>query len=90
MYDTWLDCLGFPLVWLADADPESEHVYRDLFLQVSPAAPNYDELAAQEKWNDLSAPRSKRDAKRSWRSLRHFARQHGYVILFPNLAGEDY
>jgi hypothetical protein len=79
-YDVWVSSLGFPLAHLARDDQQSEGVYRKLFLEVSAAAPKYDEGAAKDKWSSLLAAAGQgRDEPSTWRSLRHFARQHGYV-----------
>ena len=67
---------------------DNDKFYRALFLQVSTAAPNYDEAAAEKKWDDLyGAADQDRDVKSSWPSLRHFARQHGYVDPLPPVPG---
>ena len=85
-YDSWVSTLGFPLARLANEQPECEDFYRGLFMKVSAAAPNYDQAAAEEKWDDLyGAADQDREVKSSWRSLRHFARQHGYVDPLPEL-----
>jgi hypothetical protein len=79
-YDLWVSRLGFPLAHLARDDHEREDRYRGLFLEVSAAAPKYDEIAAKQKWRSLVAAAGQHhDEPSSWRSLRHFAREHGYL-----------
>jgi hypothetical protein len=78
-YDEWVK-FGIPLARLGKEDPQNEATYQRCFMQVSSAAPNFDEAAAQEKWSNLlSVVGQDRDIQRSWRSVLHFARQHGYA-----------
>ena len=57
-------------------------------MRVSASAPNYDEAVAEAKWDDLYGVAGEdREVKSSWPSLRHFARQHGYVDPLPTLPG---
>jgi Family of unknown function (DUF5906) len=87
-YDAWVNTLGFPLARVAHEQPQDEQFYRGLFLRVSAVAPSYDEAAAEAKWQDLYGVAGRdRDVKSSWPSLRHFARQHGYVDPLPPVAG---
>lgn len=87
-YDAWVNTLGFPLARLANEEPGDAQFYRALFLRVSASAPNYDAAATTNKWDDLDgAVDEHRDLVSSWRSLRHFARQHGYVDPLPDPQG---
>jgi hypothetical protein len=89
-YDTWVRTLGFPLARLANQQPQDEDFYRDLFMKVSAAAPKFDEPQAEAKWNALRRSVAEhRDVTSSWCSLRHFARQHGYVDTQP-VGGSGY
>jgi hypothetical protein len=89
-YDTWVRTLGFPLARLANHQPQDDHFYRGRFLAVSAAAPKFDEPDAEAKWDELRrAAAQYRDGANSWRSLRHFAYQHGYVDP-PTAGGSGY
>ena len=78
-YHTWLK-IGFALGRLADQDPENAEYYRTLWLDLCAAAPNFDVGVAERKWEEvLGATASKHDNECTWKSIRKFVADHGYV-----------